>query len=528
MERQTVIERLTAGLNDIFAFSVSRLYNKQDAEDLTNDIIVEVIASADRLQNDEAFYGYMWRIAENTFKRFIRKKKREDLIFSEDFSGVYWDTPEEKCIESEELAILRRELSLLSRQYRTATIKYYIENKTCLCISREMNISEEMVKYYLFKTRKILKEGVNMERKFGEKSYNPGTFHINFWGSGGNAYIWEAFQRKLPGNIVLAAYEKPVSIEELSLELGVSAPYLEDELDILVKYNFVKQVGSKYQTDFLIFTKSYEEEFQRVIPANEICMKTIRQIIEQVENCLDGFRGRDLGIKLDDNSLRWFIVNFAFINALGEFEEKTQWEKGTYPRLNATTSGFVYGHDNDYTYGYFSGIYGHCENSDNTAWYTAVNYNAIKRCQWWKGISYARTDTLCDAILQKAVVDTDSETAARLVSEGMIRIEADRLKANFPTFTSRDNHIMRKELAEIINQITGCMDEICRRATEIFKKYTPKNFHDRCEHVCYVRHQADAMGIIVERLVKDGYLAVPDGKVNLCMFGIKKKSKPEE
>ena len=186
-----------------------------------------------------------------------------------------------------------------------------------------MNISEEMVKYYLFKTRKILKEGVNMERKFGEKSYNPSTFHINFWGNGGNAYIWDTFQRRLPGNIVLAAYEKPVSIEELSLELGVSAPYLEDELDILVKYNFVKQVGSKYQTDFLIFTKSYEEEFQKVIPSNEICAETVRQISEGVENCLNSFRSKELGAKLDDNALRWFIINFALINALGEFEEKT-------------------------------------------------------------------------------------------------------------------------------------------------------------------------------------------------------------
>jgi len=522
MERQSVIERLTASLNDIFAFSVSRLYNKQDAEDLTNDIIAEVIASADRLQNDAAFYGYMWRIAENTFKRFIRKKKREDLVFSEDFSGVYWDTPEDKCIENEELAVLRRELSLLSKQYRIVTVKYYIENKTCLCISREMNISEEMVKYYLFKTRKILKEGVNMERKFGEKSYNPGIFHINFWGNGGNAYIWETFQRKLPGNIVLAAYEKPMSIEELSLELGVSAPYLEDELDILVKYNFVKQVGNKYQTDFLIFRKPYEEEFQKVIPSDEICVRKVERIAELVENRLVSYRLKDLGVKLDDNGLRWFITNFAFINALGTFEEKTQWEKGTYPRLNATTCGFVYGHDNDYTYGYFSGIYGHCENRDNTAWYTAVNYNAIKSCQWWKGISYARTDTLCDAILQKTVTDTDNETAASLVSEGMVLVEGDKLKANFPTFTSREHHTMRSELGDIVDQITECMDEICRRATEIFKKHTPKCFHDRCEHVCYVRHQADAMGIIIEKLVEDGYLTVPAEKVNLCMFGVKK------
>jgi hypothetical protein len=39
-----------------------------------------------------------------------------------------------------------------------------------------------MVKYYLFKTRKILKEGIGMTREYGEKSYNPGTFRMGFLG----------------------------------------------------------------------------------------------------------------------------------------------------------------------------------------------------------------------------------------------------------------------------------------------------------------------------------------------------------
>lgn len=89
-----------------------------------------------------------------------------------------------------------------------------------------------------------------MERKYGEKSYNPGKFCINFWGSGGNAYIWDTFERKLPGNIVLAAYEKPMTIKELSLELGVASVYLEDELDILLRYNFLTKPATNIKQTF--------------------------------------------------------------------------------------------------------------------------------------------------------------------------------------------------------------------------------------------------------------------------------------
>lgn len=521
MDREVAAELLQKSLKDIFAFSVSRLYDKQDAEDLTNDIIIEVLSSADRLQNDEAFYGYMWKIAENTFKRFIRDKSIQKIEFNESFLGAYWETPEDKYIENEELLYLRRELSLLSKQYREVTVKYYIHNKTVTEISKEIKISEEMVKYYLFKTRKILKEGVNMERKYGEKSYNPSNFGIDFWGGGGdNSYVWQTFERKLPGNITLAAYDKPLTLKELSLELGVSAPYLEDELEILLRNKFIKQIGNKYQTDFLIFRTPYELEFGQKVPSAAICNEIVNRICDTVEKLLPKFREKDFGIELDENQLRWFIVNFALINALGEFEEENQNRFGKYPILKGTTHGFVFGHDNDYKYGYFEGIYGYCNNRDNTAHFTAVNYNTITKCQCWRGGNQNRVNIMCDAILGKEV-ETDDTTIAQLVSEGMISVTDSALKANFPIFTSRDNHLMCETLKPIIDDIVLCMDKICSMAAEIFKRHTPQYFCDRCERLCYIRHQADAMGIIIERLVSDGYLIVPDKRTNLTVFGVK-------
>lgn len=524
MEHTTAYKKVEESLKDIFAFSISRVYNKQDAEDLANDIIIAVLSSVDRLQNDSAFYGYMWKIAENTFKQYIRNKNKSDVMFNEKFCGVYWETPEQKFIDSEEISVLRRELSLLSQYYREAIVKYYIENKTCSQISKEMKISEEMVKYYLFKSRTILKEGINMERKYGEKSYNPGKFRINFWGNGSNAYIWDTFERKLPGNIALAAYEKPVTIEELSLELGVASVYLEDELDILLKYNFLTKSGNKYQTNFLIFKSDFEEEFKAKVRSNEICKAVTEEVKAFTETLLPKYRKKDLGIKLNDNELRWFIVNIAMINALGDFEENISCAKfGAYPRLDATTYGFVYGHDNDYEYGYFSGIYGRCDNSKNTAYYSAVNYNVIKNCQRWQGGSKLRSDILCDAVIKESAdLCASKETVVQLVNEGMITVKDGILNANFPTFTSKENHLIREDLKPLTDRVVTCMDEICSSAAALFSKHTPKELKKYCEQLAYVRYQADAMGIIVENLVDDGYLTVPEKRTNLCVYGVKK------
>ena len=129
MEQKKAAEILSSNLKKIFAFSLSRLYNKSEAEDLTNDIICEVLKCVHRIKNDDAFYSFMWRIAENTFKKHIRKSNHKMIEFDKRFVGTYWVTPEEEYLKSEELNLLRRELSLLSKQYRETTIAYYIYGK---------------------------------------------------------------------------------------------------------------------------------------------------------------------------------------------------------------------------------------------------------------------------------------------------------------------------------------------------------------------------------------------------------------
>ena len=198
MEQEKAAKLLSDNLRNIFAFSLSRLYDKSEAEDLTNDIICEVLKCAHRLRNEDAFYSFMWRIAENTFKKYIRKSKFKTMELDESFVGTYWVTPEDEYLKTEELNLLRRELSLLSKQYRETTIAYYIYGRSCSEISTDLGISVEMVKYYLFKTRKILKEGIGMLREFGEKSYHPGTFRMDYWGDGDNSCYSQLFKRKLP------------------------------------------------------------------------------------------------------------------------------------------------------------------------------------------------------------------------------------------------------------------------------------------------------------------------------------------
>ena len=186
-------------LKTIFAYSLSRVSNKDDAEDLCNDIVLAILNSADKLKDEKAFYGYVWGIAANTYRKFMRKRMRSQFEEIDESIADTTDFTEEISLK-DDIMNLRREIALLSKEYRECTIAYYFDEISCKEVADKLDISLEMVKYYLFKTRKILKEGISMEREFGEKSFRPAPFEfITVFGEMYNEEYRNLFARKLPG-----------------------------------------------------------------------------------------------------------------------------------------------------------------------------------------------------------------------------------------------------------------------------------------------------------------------------------------
>lgn len=311
MESEKAAALVQEHIKTIFAYALSRVSNRQDAEDLAGDIILAILESAPRIRDENAFFGYIWAIASNTYKKFLRKKSRvrlealdEELSSQEDFT--------EELDSVEELNTLRRELALLAGEYRECTIAYYFDGLSCAETAAKLHISLEMVKYYLFRTRKILKEGVIMEREFGIRSYKPANFRFHtIYAGKHNQEYHNLFTRKLPGNILDCAYYTPMSIRELAVELGVASVYLEDEVALLEKYHLIQALpGGKYQTHLVIFTKEYREEFIRTV--EEFVTEALGEILANVREKLPVLAefGLDSSTMTEDHLLwaLWFVL----------------------------------------------------------------------------------------------------------------------------------------------------------------------------------------------------------------------------
>ncbi len=523
MTKERASELLTENLTAIYGFAFARLYEKDKVEDLASEIVCEILASVKNLEKEEAFWGFAWRIAENTFRKFIKREElrgRTETHSEEEYMRNYISAPETEYLEAEEqdtqIYLLRRELSLLSKTHREVCVAYYVDNKSCSEIAAEQNISLEMVKYHLFKTRKLLKEGIGMMRKLGEKSYNPGTFKLDFWGDW-NHYS-ALFRRKLPGAIMLAAYYTPMSMEELSMELGVSAPYLEEELGILEAAEVLVKVGNKYQTNLVIVTDAYEKEF--VKNTASVYAGVSAQVYEKAVALLPEFRGLDfVGNGFDDNRLLFAMLNIAMVNAFNEAGEK--FPLGKMPKLALGGNGWIFGCDNDYVNYHFMGVTMETWNKEGTAWFSAENYNAISGCQYYDHADFwEKAEAMCAAVLN-GEADRENGTLTELIEQGFVTCEDGVLSANFPVFTAEVYRKVQELVAPMTELVCDCMLRISEQAEKMLTEHAPAAVKSQCGDVAKIHHRLDVAAFLLEKLIEEKKLTVPMEQTPLCVWGVR-------
>ncbi len=73
---ETVNRILQDYIEKIFAFALKRTRNRHDAEDLSQDIVIEVLRSSSSLKDLNAINGWLWAIAKNTWKRWVYRRVR--------------------------------------------------------------------------------------------------------------------------------------------------------------------------------------------------------------------------------------------------------------------------------------------------------------------------------------------------------------------------------------------------------------------------------------------------------------------
>lgn len=136
MEKVKADRLIAEYLQKIYGFAFKKAFSYDEAEELASEMTLEVYRSL--LARDDVYNcdGYIWRICEHTYAKYVSSVKRksgiafdgtDDLIYYEDFS-IDGDAVDE------ERQRLRREIAFLSAQRREIIWCYrYTKENTVSC-----------------------------------------------------------------------------------------------------------------------------------------------------------------------------------------------------------------------------------------------------------------------------------------------------------------------------------------------------------------------------------------------------------
>ncbi len=303
-------------MEKLFYFCLKKTGNHIEAEDLTQDIAFQIIAALNKGTIPTSFSAWVWQIARNRYSVWAKAKhSRNESVTGSDIGDYEIEDESENILDevvhTEQMALLRRELAFIKSDYRNIVVAYYIENKSVRDIASSLSISISAVQQRLHRARIILKEGMDMAREFGKRSYNPEEIdYANICTAPGElGQPWTLMEPKLNQNIFLACYDNPMTAEELAIELGVALPYMEDTVKHLMSQTLLIKNGEKYETNFQIISREAQEKihfyYEGILP------QFVEQITEDIDRLMAQFKESDLcyyGEYQNYESAKWTLL----------------------------------------------------------------------------------------------------------------------------------------------------------------------------------------------------------------------------
>ncbi|MCB1515243.1 MAG: sigma-70 family RNA polymerase sigma factor [Hyphomicrobiaceae bacterium] len=148
----------------LFRFLMRHVRDEAQAEELTNEVFMEVWRNAGRYEGRSQVTTWLLSIARN--RAISRMRKRRELEWNEDEAAEIVDEdddPEVSLQKQDKALALRRCLDALSREHREIVDLVYYQERSVSEVAEIVGIPENTVKTRLFYARKKLSELMNAQ-----------------------------------------------------------------------------------------------------------------------------------------------------------------------------------------------------------------------------------------------------------------------------------------------------------------------------------------------------------------------------
>ena len=139
-------------------------HNRDTASDLAQDTFIAAYMALDRLQNPEAFGGWLLGILRNKYRNWLRAQKMHTVPLNENHELVIAaEDYQSKGLSREDMAKISRYLQSLPEKYREVLVMKYIKDFSYRDISSLLQLPMTTITMRLNYARKFLLQKIKKD-----------------------------------------------------------------------------------------------------------------------------------------------------------------------------------------------------------------------------------------------------------------------------------------------------------------------------------------------------------------------------
>lgn len=246
---------ITKYVEYLFNLALKKCGDVNDAEDITQETLLAAFQFINRGGSITNVKYWLTTVLSNKWNETLRKRYKLPIV-SVDVISDNDDYYEEESVDRPTAEQIRREVAYLARLQREVIVKHYLEGMKVQDIADELGVPKGTVLSRLSSGRKQMKKGLDSMEQYEKQSYIPERLEVGCAGRPGfNEEPWSLVEGDLvKQNILIIAYNKPLSVVEIAKALGIPTPYIENAVEDLVRCQLMVKQGNKFFTDFMIST----------------------------------------------------------------------------------------------------------------------------------------------------------------------------------------------------------------------------------------------------------------------------------
>jgi len=261
-----LIKTMLENADLLYKIAYSKTDDSHEAEDLVQETYLSVLKALNKGTKIDNMRAYLLKTLKNKYYDSLKMQHNRYQIYLSEIHKEPSDQENETNIsDTDEATIVRRELAFLAKKYRDILIQYYIEGKKVEEIALALSIPIGTVKSRLDSAREKIKKGIESMNSFTENSFRPDLLTITVGGfTGMHNEPLSVISSTIEQNLLILAYDKPVSIEELSKSIGIPMAFIEESVEKLVNHELMKKDRRMVWTNFPIIGEDMIKETKEI------------------------------------------------------------------------------------------------------------------------------------------------------------------------------------------------------------------------------------------------------------------------